>query len=864
MRFLFPLLLGCLATLSTSVVSAESPGRVVDGLQVLYDFRNAASDSLKPSSSTGVQFTDSGLKLSQETSLQAPDEQAKRLIDSIQSTGAITLEAWFRAANNKQAGPARIVTLSSDTSNRNFTLGQERDEIHVRLRRRGSDNNGLPGVHARVDGIDQDWHHVAFTYQNGQPQRLYLDGVKAATANHRGRLDNWIDTMPLLIGNESKGGRAWKGDLALVAIYNRVLPSEQVHQNYQAGRHPQRVDSPPTMTPTTKTPANPFVAAADHFETHIAPLLSRHCLNCHDASDSKGGLDLSRKGPAFTGGESGVAIVSGYPEESLLWTHVESDEMPLDNPPLSDQEKRLLQAWISGGALWSLDTIDPAVYRHGTQSTDPADHWVSRLTQEEYIETVRAVFGVDIRDEALRHLPPDLRADGFRNTAYNLTVDFGHVSAYAQLADFIVGKLDLETFARTFTGKRDFTDKTMRPLVEAIGNRVLRGNLSQDEIALYRGITTTVALSGGTFDDAVGYVLRAMLQSPRFLYRLERPDPDREHLWQADPYEVASRLSYTVWGGPPDTALFKAAREHQLGSETEIRNQLSRMWDDPRAVDRSIQFLSQWLDLDRLENLSPNRKLFPGWTPELAQDMRRETIDTFRYWVWELNQPLVGLVDTPVTFASPRLAQHYGFPAKQDAWARYDLTDVGSRSGILTQGSLLTIGGDNASMVTRGLFVLHDLLFSEVGDPPPGLDLTPVPTAPGRTHRMVAEERIHSEACGGCHKRFEPLAFGLERYDGLGSYHEQDQYGNPLRQDGKILFPGKSQPVDYQTTAEMTHLLASSDRVAECLTRKVIQFSIGRPLKAGDVRALQKIYEQAGRQQATYRQIVTELLTVLP
>ncbi len=102
-------------------------------------------------------------------------------------------------------------------------------------------------------------------------------------------------------------------------------------------------------------------------------------------------------------------------------------------------------------------------------------------------------------------------------------------------------------------------------------------------------------------------------------------------------------------------------------------------------------------------------------------------------------------------------------------------------------------------MVTRGLFVLNDLLFSEVGDPPPGLDTTPVPTSPGRTHRAIATERIESTSCGGCHSRFEPLAFGLEKFDGLGTFHEVDEHGNTLREDGEILFPGDAKPVGYRT-----------------------------------------------------------------
>ena len=598
----------------------------------------------------------------------------------------------------------------------------------------------------------------------------------------------------------------------------------------------------------------------DPFQSEIAPLLARHCLACHDAAEPKGGLDLSHRSTAFAGGDSGDAIVAGQPDASLVWTSVESGELPHDHPPLSIVEKKQIKNWIAAGAVWTLDYVDPFIYGQTANS----DRWISRLTVDEYIETVRATFGVDIHDEAMKRLPDDVRADGFRNTAYNLTVDFGHVGAYAELADRIVEKMDVAAYALQFSKNSDFTDKNMRPLVEAIGCRVLRTKMTKDDIALYRGITTTVALSGGSFEDAIGYLLRAMLQSPQFLYRVETDRPDRPNLWQAEPFEVASRLSYTLWGGPPDDALVKAAGSDQLNHRQAIVDQIERMSADPRSVDRSLQFASQWFNLDRLQNLNPNREHFPDWSSELADDMRRETLDTFRHWVWDQRGPLVGLIDVPYTFASPKLAKHYRMPAQKTPWARYDLDHVASRGGILTHGSLLTIGGDDASMVTRGLFVLQDLLLSEVGDPPPGLDLTPVPTAPGRTHRMVAVDRIQNEACGGCHKRFEPLAFGLERYDGLGTYRETDEHGNELRMDGEILFPGQASPVAYDSTAELATLLATSDRVAECLTRKVIQFCIARPLDVSDANRVREVHQNAGGQKATYQAIVRETLLAFP
>ena len=155
---------------------------------------------------------------------------------------------------------------------------------------------------------------------------------------------------------------------------------------------------------------------------------------------------------------------------------------------------------------------------------------------------------------------------------------------------------------------------------------------------------------------------------------------------------------------------------------------------------------------------------------------------------------------------------------------------------------------------------MRDLLRGVIGAPPPGVDTTPVPTKPGITHRNVAEERIRNEACGGCHKKFEPLAFGLEQFDGLGAFHQTDEFGNDLRADGELLIPGEAKPVAYKSAAELMKLLASSDRVQETLTWKLTQFALGRPLGAADAVAVQQIHRQTSESGGRYTDAITAIV----
>jgi hypothetical protein len=135
---------------------------------------------------------------------------------------------------------------------------------------------------------------------------------------------------------------------------------------------------------TAASPAASQIEAAELFEKKVAPLLARHCLECHDTATQEGGLDLSRKVEALAGGDSGKVIVPGKASESLLWEYVELDDMPLDRPPLSDDQKRVLQEWIDAGAAWPVDVIDPAAY---AGDSAVAYLGVGRLTVPEYIAT---------------------------------------------------------------------------------------------------------------------------------------------------------------------------------------------------------------------------------------------------------------------------------------------------------------------------------------------------------------------------------------------------------------------------------------------------------------------------------------------
>ncbi len=817
--------------------------------------------------------------------------------------------------------------------------------------------------------------------------------------------------------------------------------------------------------------------AGVQFESQIAPLLAKHCLECHGPTAKKGGLDLSKKVAAFRGGKNGEAIVANKLADSLLWEHVEAGEMPpKSRTVLTAAQKGLIKTWITDGATWPDDLAD---ITHLVVNRNAGTAWVRRLTVPEYIETVQSQLGVNITTEAKDQLPRDLRADGFSNTSYNLTVDLAHVEGYAKLAEIVSRRVDLASFIAKHSNSTELSEANLQRLIRSMGRQLLRGPVEDREVAGYLRLAQAVIKEAGDFPEVTRYLLEAMLQSPRFIYRIENRDT---------PTARASRLSYILWGGPPDEELLRAAEAGELTDKTQLIAQVQRLIQDRRAVVQSQRFAAEWLNLDRLDTLRPNPKQFTKWDPSTAADMREETLAFFEEVAWTQNRPLAELMNAQVTFLSPRLAAHYGlnklstaeqanknhppslagratdglqalytfhegqgdlvhdvsgvgeplhlkidkpaavewgerqltvkdttliasatapkrlieavkksneitieawltpaniqqkgpariatlsagsnqrnftlgqeatfyqvrlrtkntngngipeldgptnviftrpthvaytFDAKGQArlyidgdeksskdlggtlsnwnadfrfalanefggdrvWKgtyhlvalysralsatevqgnarglmRYDLTNVPSRGGLLTQGSLLSIGGDNASTVTRGLFVLKELLNSGVDDPPPGVDTTPVHPKPGMSNRAIALQRLNNKACSECHKKFESIAFGLEKFDGLGSFSEKDRHGNTLRDDGEILFPGQAQPQAFASSAELMNLLAKSETVNKTLTRKITQFALGRPLAISDEPAVEAIHREASRKGSTYAAVI--------
>jgi cytochrome c553 len=209
-------------------ISEPSASKPIDGLLAIIHVPSSGSAKLKNVIEPGMRLE---LVAGNHTPFQTP-EPPKELIKAIQSSGEFTIETWISPSKLNQSGPARIVTLSKDSGQRNFTLGQDGDRFDFRLRTTNTDGNGLPSL-ATPSVIRTDKMHVVVTFDSGGILRIFVDAKQVAEKKYDGDLSSWDSGFQLAIGNELTGDRPWEGRLHRLAFYARAIDAIEVEANYK-------------------------------------------------------------------------------------------------------------------------------------------------------------------------------------------------------------------------------------------------------------------------------------------------------------------------------------------------------------------------------------------------------------------------------------------------------------------------------------------------------------------------------------------------------------------------------------------------------------------------------------------------------
>ena len=384
-------------------------------------------------------------------------------------------------------------------------------------------------------------------------------------------------------------------------------------------------------------------------------------------------------------------------------------------------------------------------------------------------------------------------------------------------------------------------------IVSRLARRAYRRPVTAADVDTLLGFFDSGRDSGGGFDAGIQLALERMLVDPDFLLRMER---DPAGAAPGAPYrlsdvEIASRLSFFLWGSIPDDALLDAAEAGRLSDAAVLDAQVRRMLADPRARSLVDDFAMQWLHLRNLEDVQGDPVPFPDFDDNLVEAFRHETT-LFLASTLREDRSVLDLLDADYTFVNERLARHYGIPGVYGSrFRRVALPDLTQRGGLLGHGGLLALTSypTRTSPVLRGKWLLDTILGAPPPSPPPDVPALPEGEGGGRTTsvRERLERHRQAPACATCHASIDPPGFALEQYDGLGAWRTADEYGNPV--DASATLPS-GRRVEGMAGLR-AWLLERPEQFAGTVTEKLLSYALGRGLAHADRPTVRAVVREA-------------------
>ena len=384
-----------------------------------------------------------------------------------------------------------------------------------------------------------------------------------------------------------------------------------------------------------------------------------------------------------------------------------------------------------------------------------------------------------------------------------------------------------------------------RQIIARLGAEAYRRPLGGDEVDRLLPFYETGAAKEG-FEGGVRTALEAILASPHFIFRLEREPGDVRPggAYRIADADLASRLSFFLWGTPPDHELLALAAQGKLTGPT-LEKQARRMLADSRADALGSRFAAQWLRLQDVEKVHPDPNFYPNFDNNLAASMRRETELFFNSLVRE-DRSVLDLYRADYTFVDERLARHYGFQGVTgDQFRRVPYPDD-TRRGLLGQGSILvqTSLANRTSPVLRGKWVMEVLMGTPPPPPPP--DVPPLDdTGESKDGRMLTtRERmeIHRKnpTCNSCHRFMDPIGLALDNFDVTGKWRVREN-GQPLDTRGDF-YDGT--PVTKPAEL-LAALLKRPEPLVRTFTENLLAYALGRRTEYFDQPTIRAIVKAA-------------------
>lgn len=623
-------------------------------------------------------------------------------------------------------------------------------------------------------------------------------------------------------------------------------------------------------------------------ETEIAALAQQYCVACHDAGgDAEGDVELSGLTPE---------TLKRDPELIRKLIHVlDNREMPPEDEPeptaaqrdaFQSQLQAILPTAIANSTrrqrtpirrmnrfqynnavadLFELNctvfTLPERVMREHKGYFDPASG-----KMPDSVTVGNRPLGksqmIEPRLAGVAAFPQDLRAEhGYDNRGDHLSLSPLLMDQLVKLGRSITESPDFDA-KRVGIWDEFFAAPDSDQLQEEIHNRLQRFLTTAFRriadpalVDRYAGFVNAKLKAGDEFTAAMKAAAAAAIASPRFLYLYdadtgESQDDDK----LVNDYELASRLSFFLWGSLPDESLLGLADEGVLSDPEVLRQQTERMLQDKKVKRFCDSFPTQWLQLDRIVSSVPNQTKFPNFyfsKYRASMHMMMEPLLLFETVLIE-DLPITQLIDSDFTYRSAKLQQCYGplaTPLEKSkgggvtvlTFHRVPVSDR-RNGGVITNAAVMTMtsGPDRTQPITRGAWIAG-VIFNDPPEPPPA-DVPPLPEKEDETHeKMTLRERLaaHRERadCRGCHEQIDPLGFALENYDPVGVWRDEYDNGLPVDVSGELFREHKFADVAEFKAA----ILADKDRFCRALAGHLLSFALARELGPADQIALDEI-----------------------
>jgi hypothetical protein len=467
--------------------------------------------------------------------------------------------------------------------------------------------------------------------------------------------------------------------------------------------------------------------------------------------------------------------------------------------------------------------------------------------------------GFDLNTTIAVYTATGVLSKGTQTISVRFTNDFGDPNAAAGLRDrnLVVYWIELSGPAETQAAVKPLAYQKLftctpantaaetpcaQQILGTFARKAYRRPLETGELDSLVAFVTAARAKGDPFDTGIRNAIRAVMLSPKFLYRVEgnmatvTPGAVTK---LTDP-ELATRLAYFLWSSAPDPELLNLAEQKRLSDPATLSAQIKRMLRSPKAAALAKNFAAQWLETRALASITPDAGKFPTFNDQLRADFKTET-EQFLTYIIANDRDIHETLDANYSFLNARLAAHYGIPGVTGAEFRQVTLPAGGRRGVLSQGSVLAVTSnpDRTSPTKRGKWVMSKVLCRPPPPPPAGVEgldnqgATIDPNLPMR--EKLALHRAKPQ-CYSCHSVMDPIGFGFEGFNAIGASRTKDEHDNAVDSTG-TLPDGRS----FSGVPTLVDILKSDQSFAQCLAENLMTFGLGRGMEAPDKCTLEQI-----------------------